>query len=95
ATSLTDRQRGLAGSVARRRDALVTHAVLLVDEAELERRNTVRPHPVPSAVLTSQLHRFSPPYPGQAHRTWYIGADGVVADQAGGPAGPHGEGGDF
>ncbi|MFF4007543.1 RNA ligase family protein [Streptomyces sp. NPDC001717] len=94
ATSLTDRQRGLAGSVARRRDALVTHAVLLVDEAELERRNTVRPHPVPSAVLTSQLHRFSPPYPGQAHRTWYIGADGVVADQAGGPAGPHGEGGD-
>ncbi|MFE2165191.1 RNA ligase family protein [Streptomyces sp. NPDC059447] len=95
ATSLTDQQRGLAGSVARRRDALVTHAVLLVDEAELERRNTVRPHPVPSAVLTSQLHRFSPPYPGQAHRTWYVDANGGVADEAGGLAGPHGEGGDF
>ncbi|MFF3620662.1 RNA ligase family protein [Streptomyces sp. NPDC002467] len=93
ATSLTDQQRGLAGSVARRRDALVTHAVLLVDEAELARRNAVRPHPVPSAVLTSQLHRFDPPYPGQAHRTWYIGADGGVADRAAGLAGSHGEGG--
>ncbi|MFB6613645.1 RNA ligase family protein [Streptomyces sp. NPDC085524] len=93
ATSLTDQQRGLAGSVARRRDALVTHAVLLVGEEELGRRNAVRPHPVPAAVLTSQLHRFSPPYPGQAHRTWYVGADGSVADGAGGLAGPHGEGG--
>ncbi|MFG2983497.1 RNA ligase family protein [Streptomyces sp. NPDC048258] len=84
ATSLTDQQRGLAGSVARRRDALVTHAVALVDEEELVRRNAVRPHPVPPQVLDSQLHRFSPPYPGQAHRTWYIGAGGSVEDTAGG-----------
>ncbi|MFI8389591.1 RNA ligase family protein [Streptomyces sp. NPDC085540] len=86
ATSLTDQQRGLAGSVARRRDALVTHAVVLVEEAELVRRNGVRPHPVPPQVLTSQVHRFSPPYAGQAHRTWYIGAAGVVEDTAGGLA---------
>ncbi|MEV6950469.1 RNA ligase family protein [Streptomyces sp. NPDC051183] len=83
ATSLTGRQRGLAGAVARRRDALVTHAVVLVDEAELLRRNTVRAHPVPPQVLASQLHRFSPPYPGQAHRTWYVGAGGAVEDTAG------------
>ncbi|MFD9480873.1 RNA ligase family protein [Streptomyces nojiriensis] len=84
ATSLTDQQRGLAGSVARRRDALVTHAVVLVEEAELVRRNGVRPHPVPPPVLTSQVRRFSPPYAGQAHRTWYIGAAGAVEDTAGG-----------
>ncbi|MFF4444037.1 RNA ligase family protein [Streptomyces sp. NPDC001502] len=84
ATSLTGQQRGLAGSVARRRDALVTHAVVLVEEAELVRRNGVRPHPVPPQVLTSQVRRFSPPYAGQAHRTWYIGAAGVVEDTAGG-----------
>ncbi|WP_405532748.1 AAA family ATPase [Streptomyces avidinii] len=89
ATSLTDQQRGLAGSVARRRDALVTHAVVLVEEAELVRRNGVRPHPVPAPVLASQLHRFSPPHAGQAHRTWYIGAAGHVEDTAGGlSAGP-------
>ncbi|MFG2990348.1 RNA ligase family protein [Streptomyces sp. NPDC048257] len=89
ATSLTDQQRGLAGSVARRRDALVTHAVVLVEEAELARRNAVRPHPVPERVLASQVHRFSPPYAGQAHRTWYIGASGDVEDTAGGlDAGP-------
>ncbi|MGR4879622.1 RNA ligase family protein [Streptomyces sp. LARHCF249] len=90
ATSLTDRQRGLAGSVARRHDALVTHAVALVDEEELRRRNGVRPHPVPTHVLESQLHRFSPPYPGQAHRTWYIGAGGTVEDTAGTLAAPQG-----
>ncbi|MFE2126215.1 RNA ligase family protein [Streptomyces amritsarensis] len=83
ATSLTDQQRGLAGAVARRRDALVTHAVVLVEEAELERRNGVRPHPVPPQVLASQLHRFSPPYAGRAHRTWYVGAGGDVEDTAG------------
>ncbi|MGW7331025.1 RNA ligase family protein [Streptomyces sp. NPDC054840] len=86
ATSLTGQQRGLAGSVARRHDALVTHAVVLVEEAELVRRNGVRPHPVPPQVLTSQVRRFSPPYVGQAHRTWYIGAAGVVEDTAGGLA---------
>ncbi|WP_327251177.1 RNA ligase family protein [Streptomyces sp. NBC_01244] len=83
ATSLTARQRGLAGTVARRRDALVTHAVLLVEEAELMRRNSTRAHPVPEQVLTSQLRRFAPPYPGEAHRTWYVGAGGAVEDTAG------------
>ncbi|MET9610949.1 RNA ligase family protein [Streptomyces sp. NPDC006512] len=90
ATSLTEQQRGLAGAVAHRRDALVTHAVVLVGEAELLRRNAVRQHPVPEAVLTGQLRRFSPPYPGQAHRTWYVGAGGTVEDTAGG-AGPRDE----
>ncbi|MFD7624970.1 RNA ligase family protein [Streptomyces sp. NPDC059851] len=85
ATSLTAQQRGLAGAVAARRDALVTHAVVLVEETELLRRNAVRPHPVPPQVLASQLHRFSPPYPGdgQAHRIRYIGAGGTVEDTAG------------
>ncbi|MFI6144044.1 RNA ligase family protein [Streptomyces sp. NPDC051109] len=85
ATSLTEQQRGLAGAVARRRDALVTQAVLLVEEAELVRRNAVRPHPVPAQVLSAQLHRFSPPYPGHgaAHRLRYIGAGGTVEDTAG------------
>ncbi|MCF3179896.1 AAA family ATPase [Streptomyces polychromogenes] len=83
ATSLTEQQRGLAGAVARRRDALVTRVAVLVGEGELLRRNAVRPHPVPEAVLAAQLRRFSPPYPGQAHRTWYVGAGGTVEDAAG------------
>ncbi|MFD3538219.1 RNA ligase family protein [Streptomyces sp. NPDC058662] len=87
ATSLNDRQRAMAGSVARRRDALVTHAVVLVEEAELLRRNAARVHPVPAGVLAGQLHRFGPPYPGGAHRTWYIGATGTVEDVAGGLGG--------
>ncbi|WP_406252503.1 AAA family ATPase [Streptomyces atratus] len=82
ATSLNAHQRSLVHGVARRRDALLTHAVALVDEAELIRRNERRSHPVPPEVLTSQLHRFVPPYPGQAHRTWYIGASGTVEDRA-------------
>ncbi|MFI6083200.1 RNA ligase family protein [Streptomyces sp. NPDC051217] len=89
ATSLNQQQRSLVRAVARRRDAFVTHAVLLVDEAELIRRNGVRPHPVPADVLTGQLHRFVPPYPGDAHRTWYVGATGAVQDaddiESGGP----------
>ncbi|MFD6876334.1 MULTISPECIES: RNA ligase family protein [unclassified Streptomyces] len=93
ATSLTEQQRGLAGGVARRRDALVTHAVVLVGEPELLRRNGVRAHPVPAAVLVGQLRRFSPPYPGQAHRTWYIGEGGTVEDTAGGLGAAVGPGG--
>lgn len=89
ATSLNRQQRSLVGAVARRRDAFVTHAVLLVDEAELVRRNRVRPHPVPPDVLAGQLRRFVPPYPGDAHRTWYVGATGAVEDvdgiESGGP----------
>ncbi|MFB6954638.1 RNA ligase family protein [Streptomyces niveus] len=83
ATSLNRQQRSLVGAVAHRRDAFVTHAVLLVDEAELVRRNGVRPHPVPPDVLTGQLHRFVPPYPGDAHRTWYVGASGAIEDTDG------------
>ncbi|MFF8416196.1 RNA ligase family protein [Streptomyces sp. NPDC015680] len=82
ATSLNAQQRSLVHGVARRRDALLTHAVALVDETELIRRNGCRSHPVPPEVLTSQLRRFVPPYPGQAHRTWYIGASGTVEDRA-------------
>ncbi|MEV6733175.1 RNA ligase family protein [Streptomyces sp. NPDC051364] len=85
ATSLTEQQRGLVAAVAQRRDALVTQAVVLVEEAELVRRNAVRPHPVPPQVLATQLHRFSPPYAGHGpgHRTWYVGAGGTVEDTAG------------
>lgn len=82
ATSLNPHQRSLVHAVARRRDALVTHAVVLVDDAELVRRNAVREHPVPADVLGAQLRRFVPPYPGQAHRTWYIGAGGTVEEEA-------------
>jgi predicted kinase len=83
ATSLNRHQRSHVHAVARRRDALVTQVVLLVGEEELLRRNAVRPHPVPPEVLTAQLHRYSPPYPGQAHRTWYVGPGGTVEDTAG------------
>ncbi|GAA5067058.1 hypothetical protein GCM10023259_061080 [Thermocatellispora tengchongensis] len=80
ATSLNRHQRSLVHAVARRRDALVTHAVTVVEEDELHRRNATRAHPVPPHVLTAQLHRFVPPYPGEAHRTWYVGPSGGVDD---------------
>jgi predicted kinase len=83
ATSLNRRQRGMIETVAARRDALVTNAVLLVPAEELFRRNASRKHPVPPEVLSAQLCRFSPPYPGEAHRTWYLGASGRVEDVAG------------
>ncbi|MEU2156674.1 RNA ligase family protein [Streptomyces sp. NPDC019396] len=82
ATSLNPHQRSLVQGIARRHDALHVHAVLLVDEDELARRNSARSHPVPDGVLTAQLRRFVPPYPGQAHRTWYIGAGGTVEEEA-------------
>ncbi|MEH0635787.1 RNA ligase family protein [Streptomyces bottropensis] len=81
ATSLTHQQRSLAHAVAQRRNALITHAVVLVDEDELVRRNSHRAHPVPPEVLTAQLRRFAPPYPGDAHRTWYVGASGTVEEE--------------
>lgn len=37
---------------------------------------------MPPEVPASQLHRFVPPYPGQAHRAWYVGADGTVEEEA-------------
>ncbi|MER7498950.1 RNA ligase family protein [Nonomuraea pusilla] len=80
ATSLNQHQRSLVGAVARRRDALTTYAVALAEEDELHRRNARRAHPVPPQVLDAQLRRFVPPYPGQAHRVWYVGASGTVED---------------
>ncbi|MFE2871689.1 RNA ligase family protein [Embleya sp. NPDC059259] len=83
ATSLNARQRAPVHAVAQGRDALITHAVLPIGEDESERRNAVREHPVPATVRAAQQRRFAPPYPGQAHRTWYIGAGGTVEDVAG------------
>jgi predicted kinase len=83
ATSLVPAQRALVHTVARRRGALVTHAVVLVDGDELTRRNAARAHSVPADVLAAQLRRFTPPYPGHAHRTWYVGAGGTVDDTDG------------
>lgn len=83
ATSLTPQQRRLVHAVADRRDALVTHAVLVVGAEELARRNTAREHAVPARVLAGQLSRFAPPYPGEAHRIWYVGPGGTVDDVAG------------
>ncbi|GAA2294976.1 hypothetical protein GCM10010149_48940 [Nonomuraea roseoviolacea subsp. roseoviolacea] len=80
ATSLNQHQRSMVNTVARRRDALTTYAVALVEEDELGRRNARRAHPVPAHVLAAQSRRFVPPYPGQAHRLWYVGADGAVGD---------------
>ncbi|MFE7835662.1 RNA ligase family protein [Streptomyces sp. NPDC057474] len=81
ATSLTHQQRSLVHTVAHRRNALITHAVVLIDEDELTGRNTRREHPVPPEVLAAQLRRFAPPYPGDAHRTWYIGASGTIEEE--------------
>ncbi|MEV0398801.1 RNA ligase family protein [Actinoallomurus sp. NPDC050550] len=83
ATALNRHQRSLVHTVARRHDALTTHAVMLVSGDLLARRNAGRDHPVPADVLSAQLRRFSPPYPGEAHRTWYVGPDGDVGDVAG------------
>ncbi|MFD0024339.1 RNA ligase family protein [Streptomyces sp. NPDC058382] len=81
ATSLNVHQRSQVHAVARHRDALVTHAVAWIGEEELTARNGRREHPVPPEVLASQLRRFVPPYPGQAHRTWYIGTSTTVEDR--------------
>ncbi|WP_433349308.1 RNA ligase family protein [Microtetraspora malaysiensis] len=83
ATSLNRRQRSLVHAVARRRDALTTHAVMLVRGEELARRNAVRADAVPPEVLAAQLRRFDPPYPWEAHRTWYADQDGGVRDTCG------------
>ncbi|MEU1490295.1 RNA ligase family protein [Streptomyces sp. NPDC005775] len=82
ATSLGPHQRSLVHAVAERKDALVTHAVAWVGADELTARNGRRAHPVPPEVLASQLRRFVPPYPGRAHRTWYVGTSGTVEDRA-------------
>lgn len=78
ATSLTPRQRALVHSTAARRNAMVTHVVAVVGAAELARRNVHRTHPVPPRVQEAQLRRYVPPYLGEAHRTFYLGASGTV-----------------
>lgn len=83
ATSLNRHQRSVVATVAAGRDALVTHVVMVVAEEEALRRNAKRQHPVPPSVLSAQFARFVPPYPGEAHRTWYVGASGAVEDIAG------------
>ncbi|TDV52361.1 RNA ligase family protein [Actinophytocola oryzae] len=80
ATALNRHQRSTVATVAAGRNALVTHAVVVVEEEEAARRNAARSHPVPPAVLSAQFARFVPPYPGEAHRTWYVGAAGTVED---------------
>jgi predicted kinase len=80
ATGLNRHQRNVVATVATGRDALVTQAVVVVDEEEAMRRNSSRRHPVPPSVLSAQFARFVPPYPGEAHRTWYVGASGTVED---------------
>lgn len=69
--------------MAHRRDALITQVAVLATDDELTGRNAERTHPVPPEVLAAQLRRFDPPYPGQAHRTWYVGAGGTVDDADG------------
>ncbi|MER5279265.1 RNA ligase family protein [Streptomyces sp. NPDC002809] len=81
ATSIDPHRRSLVHALAHRKDALVTHAVAWIGEDELTARNARRSHPVPREVLASQLRRFVPPYPGRAHRTWYIGTSGTVEDR--------------
>jgi predicted kinase len=88
ATSLDPRMRSLVNRYARGRNALVTHAVVLVEEDELVRRNLIRAHPVPPNVLAAQMRRFVPPYPGQVHRTWYIDSEGKIEDTDGVLGGP-------
>ncbi|REE95787.1 RNA ligase family protein [Thermomonospora umbrina] len=83
ATSLNPRQRSLVHAVGERRDALVTHAVMVVPEESAAERNARRDHPVPPEVLAAQFRRYVPPYPGEAHRVWYVGEDGAVHDVAG------------
>jgi predicted kinase len=83
ATCLDRAQREVVRAVGHRRGALVTTAVLLVPPEVVLARNDARPHRVPAAVLRDQLHRFGPPYPGETHRTWYLGEAGTVDDVAG------------
>ncbi|WP_119727549.1 RNA ligase family protein [Thermomonospora amylolytica] len=83
ATALNRHQRSQVQAVARRRQAFVTYAVLMAPEETLMRRNLRREHPVPPGVLAQQIRRFDPPYPGEAHRTWYVGPDGGIGDVAG------------
>ncbi len=80
ATALTPQQRRLVHVAALRHDALLTHAVMMVPDDVVRRRNAARENEVPEAVLSTQLRRFCPPYPGEAHRTRYVDAHGTVAD---------------
>ena len=80
ATGLNRPQRNLVLRAAQAADAYVTQAVFLVDESALRARNAVRPNPAPENVLIGQIHRYQPPYPAEAHRIWYVGGEGTIAD---------------
>lgn len=83
ATGLNRSQRNLVLRAAQTADAHVTQAVFLVDGNALRARNAARPNPVPVNVLASQITRYQPPYPAEAHRIRYLGGDGTVADSDG------------
>ena len=73
ATCINPQQRATVHAVADRRDALVTHAVLLVPEGRpgAPQRRAGAPGPAPGAHRATAT--VLPPYPGDAHRTWYVG----------------------
>ena len=71
ATSLMRSARKLVDRVAERHNALIEHRVLIVPGDDLVRRNAKREHPVPENVLTRQIRRYEPSYPGEAHRVLY------------------------
>jgi predicted kinase len=83
ATGLNRPQRNLVLRAAQAADAYVTQAVFLVNESALSARNAARPNAVPVSVLTSQITRYQPPYPAEAHRIRYLGGDGTVVDSDG------------
>lgn len=84
ATGLNRPQRNLVLRAAHAADATVTQAVFLVPGPVLSARNATRPHSVPAHVLTNQLRRYQPPYPGESHRIWYLGADATDIGDADG-----------
>jgi predicted kinase len=84
ATSLAPRQRSLPLAAASRRGACTTAIVFVVPVEELEARNASRgAHRISAGVLSAQLERFWPPFPGEADRILYVGPRGTIEDRAG------------
>lgn len=83
AAGLSQQERGVALRAAEEASAMVTQVVFLVDGPVLRHRNAALASPVPDGAHAAQVSRYQPPYPGEAHRTWYVGADGAVADTDG------------
>lgn len=81
ATSLMRSSRRLVDGVAARRNALIEHRVLILPAEELVMRNQKREHPVPEDVLSKQIRRYEPSFPGEAHRvSFHYSGDGSPAD---------------